>query len=160
MSPEGEQGQHENFDFLARLREAASNNPSLAAQLQSMALNPPLGQDLPMSKTFPSGSSSSTIDFPYPDNTQLLLQRAALENAQKQMQTQNAGHNAAQARTPTTEHPVQVPVRVVNPEAMEPVPGSGAGKSNGNLRLRLDLNLDVEITLTAKIRGDLTLALL
>ncbi|KAI1436509.1 hypothetical protein GGR50DRAFT_225454 [Xylaria sp. CBS 124048] len=33
-------------------------------------------------------------------------------------------------------------------------------KRNNSLKLRLDLNLDVELTLKAKIRGDLTLALL
>jgi hypothetical protein len=69
-------------------------------------------------------------------------------------------------KTPVVEHPVQVPVRVVNPDLLSDqyIPGRGAsdpGKgSQGNLRLRLDLNLDVEITLKAKIRGDLTLALL
>jgi hypothetical protein len=53
------------------------------------------------------------------------------------------------------EHPVQVPVRVVNPHDMK-----GGESKGGNLRLKLDLNLDVEVTLKASLRGEVSLSLL
>jgi hypothetical protein len=71
---------------------------------------------------------------------------------------------AASPTVPQAEHPIQVPVRVVNPsdilpsDATQKQAGSGAG--GGNLPLRLDLNLDVEVELKARVKGDLTLALL
>jgi len=40
------------------------------------------------------------------------------------------------------------------------VAGGGGGGGDKPLKLRLDLNLDVDIRLTAKVHGDVTLALL
>lgn len=75
--------------------------------------------------------------------------------------------SGGQQQQPTHEHPVQVPVRVVNPADL---PGSaggggkggggGGGGGGGNLRLKLDLDLDVEVTLKASLRGTVSLSLL
>lgn len=149
--------QAQEFDFLSNLKAAAESNPTLASQLQALALAQGVETRIP------SGSSSSTFELPY-TNPQAMTQQNRQQQKGSRSRKQQGGPIE---QTPVVEHPVQVPVRVVNPEALPDtyIPGRGATDSGnkgsqGNLRLRLDLNLDVEITLKATIRGDLTLALL
>jgi hypothetical protein len=147
----------QDFDFLANLNAAAASSPTLASQLQALSFGQ--GEDMRV----PSGSSSSTFEIPYTSPQAMTQQHHQQSKKGSRPRKQKGG---PMEKTPVVEHPVQVPVRVVNPDLLSDqyIPGRGAsdpGKgSQGNLRLRLDLNLDVEITLKAKIRGDLTLALL
>jgi hypothetical protein len=100
----------------------------------------------PWAPRYPGQTSWQTGGYPPPNNYQESLARA-----------NTAMQPGEGSSSDLAEHPVQVPVRVVNPHDLKSERGSG---SAGNLRLRLDLNLEVEITLKASIHGDLTLQLL
>lgn len=123
---------------------------------------PPLPFRKEINTTIPSGSSSSTFELPYHP---ALQQFRPGKGPHDPTTNSNTNALAASPTAPQAEHPIQVPVRVVNPSDILPSSDSNqkagnGGAGGGNLRLRLDLNLDVEVTLKATIRGDLTLALL
>ena len=101
-------------------------------------------------KTFPSGQHSASWNTPYP---------TYVDNDPVAVPMTSPSHGGrAKHGMPTHEHPIQVPVRVVNPGDL--APPKPEAKEKSSLRIKLDLNLDVEITLKASLRGDLTLALL
>jgi hypothetical protein len=80
------------------------------------------------------------------------------------MASQVKDQNNTPLQTTLPNRQPRVPVRIVNPSDILPLDANqkpaGSGAGGANLQLRLDLNFDVEVELKARVRGDLTLALL
>lgn len=133
-------------------RERSSEQPVGAFNSNHHAFEAPSNsrQRRPNKKTFPSGQHGTSWNTPYTNYVDNDMAGVPLSSP---AQGRRARHGM-----PTHEHPVQVPVRVVNPGNL--APSKPDTKEKASLRIKLDLNLDVEITLKASLRGDLTLALL